>query len=301
MPLRRGESDSHLAKVWESGYLRQMINLLAAALMLSLQGQDPNVAVLDTLVEGTDPAIGPQISERLATLISELDGRQAMSPEVLRSVLQNEANRELGGCDDSGCLSELAAALGAQEVVSCRVAFLDGACAITLTRSDASKAQAIKRVNEVWRGESLRLLNLLKPMVDALYEVNTKRGAIVFEGLLEGTQISIDGQVRGTAPAGQIGDLAMGSHRVTLTQSSVDDEVIDFIITDDKALVLSVTQKEAEQSVLGTWWFWTAAGTTTLALAAGAVGGAILLTSQNSGKTGIGVGVNSDSAFSGAQ
>jgi len=93
----------------------------------------------------------------------------------------------------------------------------------------------------------------------------------------------------------------MGSHRVTLTQSSVDDEVIDFIITDDKALVLSVTQKEAEQSVLGTWWFWTAAGTTTLALAAGAVGGAILLTSQNSGKTGIGVGVNSDSAFSGAQ
>jgi len=102
--------------------------------MLSLQGQDPNVAVLDTLVEGTDPAIGPQISERLATLISELDGRQAMSPEVLRSVLQNEANRELGGCDDSGCLSELAAALGAQEVVSCRVAFLDGAYAITLTR-----------------------------------------------------------------------------------------------------------------------------------------------------------------------
>jgi len=262
------------------------------------------LAVLDLKVEGgADAAVGSQLTARISELLGKRPGLTVMAPDDVRAVLEHESAKQLVGCDDDGCLAEIAGALGADVVVTGRVGKLDDAYALSVTAIDARSARALARVSETWRGDSIALLELAEPVVDKLMsEVpETLAGAIDVSGAIDGSRILIDEQVRGTAPAGQMGGIGIGAHYVTVVTDGYQPFERAVIVKQGQTTALAVQQEVDEPPFYSTWWFWTLAGGGVLAAGATAAVVGLVALGQQEGQTGVNVGVNAETAATGGR
>lgn len=274
--------------------------LLSLAALTGALPVERQIAVLEVEVSGdVDANIGPQLTARLAELVTKRSGAHVISPDDVRAMLEHEADKQLMGCDEAGCLSELAQALGAEEVVSARVTRHEGAFALALTRLDSGSARVVARASETWTGESLLLLELLDPMVARLWAGDAEvSGALEVLGVVDGSRILVDGDVRGTAPAGQIGGLRAGAHVVRVVADGYEVFEQAVIIRPGDVKRVAVEQVAVEEPFYATWWFWTASGVgaATLAAVGGGIAAAVLL-SDGGGPSGVNVSLNADKAL----
>lgn len=107
----------------------------------------PRVLVLDVTRSAdvsADEAI--TVGEILTAAVAELDGAEVLSHAELRALTELAANQEEAGCDSSGCLAELAGAMDADYVVSCRVSRLGEVYVANLALFDAASARVDKRL-----------------------------------------------------------------------------------------------------------------------------------------------------------
>lgn len=272
--------------------------LLALALALA-SAAPKKVAVMDVRADGgADPVIGAQLTARIAEVIGKRPGTNVIAPDDLRALLEQESRKQLAGCTDDSCLTEIAGALGVDALVAGRISKLDQkGFVVSLSLIEAKEARALGHVSETWGGESIGLLELVTPMVDELFSGGQKLvGSIEIEGAASGSRILIDDQVRGTAPAGQMADIPIGARHVQVT--SEDHQPVDRWVVVKKGERTSVAiQQLARESdpFYSRWWFWTIAG----AAVAGTVVGFAVLGSNNggAGETGVSITANADNAF----
>lgn len=83
---------------------------------------------------------GEVLSQRLADR-----GVKVVSSRDIAALLGMERERQLMGCSDSGCVAELAGALGVDGLLSGDVGLLDGAYVVTLKVLSAKDAQTLAR------------------------------------------------------------------------------------------------------------------------------------------------------------
>ncbi len=270
----------------------------------ALRAEPPrtSVAVLELIVDGgADPVIGRQLTARIAELIGQRPGHSVIAPDDIRAMLAQEQQKQLLGCTDDGCLVEIVGALGVDRLVSGRVSKLDGAFALSLSLIDARSSRALGHANERWGGESMALLELVRPMLARLFGAGADAavtGAIEVTGAPDGARILVDDQVRGTAPAGQLGGIPAGAHRVQV----VDDDHLPIeqwvVVQAGAVTTVAVRAERASPPVYATWWFWTGVAvvagaglTTALVLGAG--------DDPSGGATGVRVSVDVDRALGG--
>jgi hypothetical protein len=271
---------------------------------LSSTASAARIAVLEVIVDGgADPAMRTQLTARIAEIVSRRPGIEVIAPDDIRAILEKEAEKQLLGCDDEGCLAEIGGALGADMLLQGRVSKLDEGYGLSLNLVDPSTAKALGRASEVWRGESIALLDLVKPMVDRALAApgETLFGSIEIVGAPDGSQIYVDDQIRGTAPAGQMGNLEIGARRLRVVAEGFEAYDRSVVVEKDRVSSVTVRLVELESSPFyATWWFWTITG---VGVAGGAVAAAVLLTrgGDEPGVTGVNVSVNADSAFSGGR
>jgi hypothetical protein len=93
---------------------------------------------------------GRIVADNLVAELRKLGGLSVVSMDEVRAMLELESERQLLGCSDesSSCLSEIADALGADVVVSGRIATLDGARVFSLRRLDQRRAAVTGQVEE---------------------------------------------------------------------------------------------------------------------------------------------------------
>jgi hypothetical protein len=127
---------------------------LALALALPLQAPDApaaapsstilRVALQEPEVDGVPKRVGRVFASQLVKEIRKLDRTTAVSMDEMRALLEQEANRQLTGCDEGSCVEELALALGADELVVARLARVGGEHVLSVRRLDAQHPGAVR-------------------------------------------------------------------------------------------------------------------------------------------------------------
>jgi hypothetical protein len=283
--------------------------MLGAALLLLLTqpllaGTAQRIVVMDFKVEGdANPAVGTQLTARVAELIARRPEVSVVAPDEVRAMLANEANKQRAGCGEASCLAEIAGALGADLLVSGSVGKIGDAWSVSLAAIDARKVRTLNRVSATWRGESIALLELAEPLIARLladeHEVLT--GTLELGGLATGSRILVDGQVRGTVPAGQLGDIPIGARRLQVTADGFQPIDQDVIVRQAQTTSLALQQQASESPFYATWWFWGLSGTAVVAAAAAVTTAVVLLNQPGTGETGASISVNAGSAVSGGR
>lgn len=279
-----------------------LLLLLLAPTLLAETTQ--RVVVMDLKVEGdANPAVGTQLTARVAELIARRPDVTVVAPDEVRAMLANEANKQRAGCGEASCLAEIAGALGADLLVSGSVGKIGDAWSVSLAAIDARQVRTVNRVSATWRGESIALLELAEPLITRLladeHEVLT--GSLELSGLADGSRILVDGQVRGTVPAGQLGDIPIGAHRLQITAEGFQPIDQDIIVRQAQTTSLALQQQASEAPFYTTWWFWGLTGAAAVATATAVTTAVVLLNQPGSGETGASISVNAGSAVSGGR
>jgi hypothetical protein len=256
------------------------------------------IAVMKTEVSGgLDPAVGSQLTARLAEAVRQETGAEVISSDEIVALLKHEKEKAiLGECkEEESCLAELANALGSEAIVSARLSRVEGGALMSVSLVDAQTAAVRGRVNETWGGEPLLILSLARPAVTKLFATSTiPKGAIEVIGALSGSTIIVDGEVRGSAELPRIPDLLIGAHHVVVQKDGMAPAEAWVIVERDKQSSVPISQRGFEEPFYGTWWFWTAAGAGLAVAGATAAGIAIFLTQ---GRTGVAVQLNADDSL----
>ncbi|MBN2359049.1 MAG: PEGA domain-containing protein [Deltaproteobacteria bacterium] len=283
----------------------QTIAALLLLLAPPLLAETPQrVVVLDLKVEGdANPAVGTQLTARVAELIARRPEVSVVAPDEVRAMLANEANKQRAGCGEASCLAEIAGALGAELLVSGSVGKIGDAWSVSLSAIDAKQVRTVNRVSATWRGESIALLELAEPLIVRLLadEHEPLTGSLELSGLASGSRILIDGQVRGTAPAGQLGDIPIGSHRLQISAEGYQAIDQDFIVRQGQITSLALQQQASETPFYASWWFWGLAGAAAVGTAAAVTAAVVLLDRPGAGETGVNISVNAGDAVSGGR
>lgn len=130
--------------------------LPACALFLSLslapsvtQATGDGQLVVPTLgTTAVDPKVAPVLTELVLEALLTRHRLPALGPSDLKDMLDVEQQRQLLGCEDSRCLSELAGALGAARLVSGLVGRLGELYVVSLKLVDLSSAQVLARASK---------------------------------------------------------------------------------------------------------------------------------------------------------
>lgn len=138
-----------------------------------------HVAVQDVDVPALDERAKGILTAALAAEVRKVDGTSVMGMDEVRALLEQEAQKQLAGCDGESCMSELADALGAELVVSARIAQIGDQVAVSFRRfdnRDAGVKGVDKQVSGAVTGEEF--LALLGPAVGELFpDMPLKKGA----------------------------------------------------------------------------------------------------------------------------
>jgi hypothetical protein len=107
-----------------------------------------------------------------------LPGAAVVSGEEVRSMLGFEAQRQALGCEgDSGCLAEIAGALGVDEVLTGRVGKLGRTFVLELRRIDIKKAKVVASVTSTVTGAEDELVGAMRALVARVYGLASRESA----------------------------------------------------------------------------------------------------------------------------
>lgn len=114
------------------------------------------ILVLDIKSEGTAPEIARTVGRIVAARLEKRDGVDVIAADEIREMVDFEVQRINLGCDEQGCLAEIAGALGADVVFFGSVGALGDLLVLSLGGFDAHRVLALGRETvEVERLEDL--------------------------------------------------------------------------------------------------------------------------------------------------
>ena len=230
------------------------------------------VAVLDL----TGNSGAEKLSEALTTVLNAdlgaREGLRAISRNEVRSVIAHQADAQLTGCASVNCAADLAKLLDAELVVAGTVDVIEDARVMSVSLIDPAVPQVLTREQIAWRDDPDEMIAAVRPVVDRLLAGG---GAAALSGSLEifaqgGTLVVVDGKEIGTTPLQAPLNLAVGVHRVLLSQGGYETQSRDAAVANKENTILRA--ELVEEPFYTQWWFWTATGGGLLAAASVAVG-----------------------------
>lgn len=208
--------------------IRRRGTALAAALLTSAlastshpaRAQVPTgkILVLDLLGGSMEPTLRQTLTGVLTSEVRNLaPAAEVVSSEDVRTLLGVEAQKQLLGCDEDSCLTEIAGSLGADRIVAGSVGQVGDAYALTLRLLDPGRAGLVRSVTRETTEGKTALLDLVRSAaVDLLdpgrVKVPTRRSwsvgfsvGAVSDALRLGDGVGLDAElafrIRANAPA----------------------------------------------------------------------------------------------------
>jgi TolB-like protein len=118
--------------------------LLLASLML-MTAEPLKVLVLDLRAESVSQQTGRLIRDEIAVDMGRDDRLDVLSSEDLRRVISVDAERKSIGCDESSCLAEVGAALGARYIIHGSIGVLGSTTIVHLNLFDTEQGRSVSR------------------------------------------------------------------------------------------------------------------------------------------------------------
>lgn len=124
-----------------------------------------------TLADGLEPKEGVLLADIVIAHMRRLNGLQVVSLDDVRAVLSHEQQKQLLGCSEGECVTELGGALGCDELVTGSVGRLGRSWILHLRRLEVKKAAVVKQVDRrVKDGTVDDLLDVMPGMVGELFD-----------------------------------------------------------------------------------------------------------------------------------
>ncbi len=124
------------------------------------------IALLSALAAAGDTD-GVLLTRLLVGQLSD-EGVDVRSTDEVQKQLSFETEKQLAGCDDSGCLAEIAGALGARYVVFGQLGRLGDIDLLTLQLYDSTTGMNIARVNEQSAEGAQHFVNVMEKLASPL-------------------------------------------------------------------------------------------------------------------------------------
>jgi hypothetical protein len=127
--------------------------LVVAGLMLfSGMGQAAQIVALDLQATNVKKGVKAAVQTMLLTELSRHQGISVVSESDVRALLEHEANRQALGCDDAGCMADIASSLGAELLLKSTLSRAGGAWVVGLTLIRTDTATAFRRASGTQKG-----------------------------------------------------------------------------------------------------------------------------------------------------
>lgn len=138
----------------------------------------PRVLVLDLRSQGVELKDATVLGEEVVAALRDAGDREVVSQADIREMLTVEAQRKLMGCDDDGCVAEIAGTLGARYVVAGSAVNLGRSIHVRLTLLDTLEGKQERSANAE-SGDLAELRDLVRSaafdLVDAPYRPRLHR------------------------------------------------------------------------------------------------------------------------------
>ena len=97
----------------------------STALLLSLPATAAQIVALDLKATGNAPKrLAVALSPVLVAELARREGMSVISQDDVRALLELEAEKQLAGCDDAGCMADIAGSLGAELLCTSKIALV---------------------------------------------------------------------------------------------------------------------------------------------------------------------------------
>jgi hypothetical protein len=128
------------------------------------------VAVYSLESAGLDDRVVRVTEASFLEEIRKLQRCSVISLDEVRALLDLEAQKQLVGCTESSCLSEIAEALGADALITGGLTQVDDTVTISLKRVDPSQAAVVQTfTRQLTAADGEELLAIVGPGVEALF------------------------------------------------------------------------------------------------------------------------------------
>ena len=189
-----------------------------------------------------------------------------------------ETRRHVEICGSStGCLAQVAGALGADRLITGTAATLGKAYGLNLKLVDARRGVDLARAETSLTGRRGEMLQAINHLILELVAPTLLKGALAIEAELAGADVYLDGELVATTPlSAPIDGLTAGEHTLKLTSPLMLDYFEFVTIHHGKTTHVVVDARQIEElkaklaaadlePVHQRWWFWpTIAGAVTL-------------------------------------
>jgi TolB-like protein len=269
-----------------------MRNLLALGLLClgALPGQSraqvadrprQKVAVFDLKASGLDDSARTSLMAVLTKAVAATPWLDVVSRDEIATMLDAEAQKQLVGCDDTGCLAEIAGALDVDLLVAGSVTRLGEGLVVTLQLINQRFANVMNRVALSWNGPADRLPEVLEAAAQLLLLEPADRPPVrvqVIEAPAD-TEVFLDEVERGVVDAQgalDLADVGVGLHVLRLVAPGHQMRQIPFVARVGKNVRVNGALEPLP--FYATWWFWTGAAVLGAGvIVAGAVVAVVLL------------------------
>src|SRR5436305_14530588 len=147
--------------------------MVAAVLLLLGAGaaqKAPSLAVLQLSARNVAPELAELVTEALTQETHKLDGRRVVGMGEIRELIGFERQRQLAGCTESECLTEIAGALGVDEVVSGSIGKLGDSWLLNVRRQNFRTSATIGNASaRIVGGRGEEFLDAIGPLVEQLF------------------------------------------------------------------------------------------------------------------------------------
>jgi TolB-like protein len=134
-----------------------VLSVLVMSSVLAAGGA--KMAVLSFTASGVDATVASSVTESVTAEIAVRGYFDPISASEIQSLLGAERQKQLLGCGEESCITELAGALGAPYLMSGSLVRLEGVFQLNVQVLDSAKARIIGRSTKVSKDfESLRFL-----------------------------------------------------------------------------------------------------------------------------------------------
>lgn len=238
-------------------------------------GARVRVMVLDLEADPRFASVRGALGAIVAAEAARVAGYEILSADDVRAALDQEAAKQLMGCDDNSCLAELAAALDAALVVSGRIdAASDGTPLVALTVLNTRALVVLNRVTFSWGGAPDALPDVVRTAAQTLLLEPRDRppGTLQVVGAPADARYFADGQEGTAGPT--LGGLAIGPHEVkVVAPGKLPVTQWAVVLAGTTTAVEVVLEDEPPSSA----WLWLGGAAAVVGGGALALGGALLL------------------------
>jgi hypothetical protein len=244
------------------------------------------VAVFDLRTSGLDDSARASLMAVLTKAVAATPWLDVVSRDEIATMLDAEAQKQLLGCDDTGCLAEIAGALDVDLLVAGSVTRLGEGLVVTLQLINQRFANVMNRVALTWSGPAERLPEVLEAGVQLLLLEPADRPPVqvqVLEAPPE-TEVFVDEVARGSVDAQgslALADVAVGLHTLRLVAPGHQMRQVPFVARVGKNVRVNGALEPLP--FYSTWWFWTGAAVLGAGVVVAGAVVAVVLLADNTG------------------